>query len=101
MASGLPSAKVRLYFDKLVSRRNSALADIGITATPLKPLDQGREFDYDPRKDGSITIQTSKGEKVTAPDDDWIVLRGRAYTRTEVASGAADKDIAKHTKRKK
>jgi hypothetical protein len=88
VASGLPSAQVRLYYDKLASRRNQALDDLGCHYPPLKLMDASREFDYDPQKDGPITVTTRRNEQVTAPDEDWVVVKGRVYTRAEVQAGA-------------
>jgi hypothetical protein len=101
VASGMPSAKVRLFFNKLVHRRNKALADLGLRYPPLKPMDESEEFDYDPRKDGLVSVVVGQNRTVTAPDDDWVVVKGRVYTRSEVRSGVAAKDIARAEKRRK
>jgi hypothetical protein len=98
VATRMPSAEVRLYFDKLVKRRNNAVADLGLAAPPLKPMDESETFDYDPAKDGPISIVTSRGERVTAPDDNMVVLKGRLYTREQVASGFVARDSDKATR---
>jgi hypothetical protein len=101
VASRMPSAYVRLYYNKLVHRRNKALTDLGLSYPPIPPMDASEEFDYDPQKDGPITLVTSRKETVTAPDDGWVVVKGRVYTREDVRSGAAARDIARAEKRRK
>ena len=99
MSSRMPSAMVRVFYNKLVHRRNRALNDLGLPYPAIRQMDDSETFDYDPRKDGLISIVTSRNEKVTAPDDDWVVIKGRAYTRADVRSGKAAKEIAKTTHR--
>jgi hypothetical protein len=48
MSTGMPSAHVRVFYNKLVSRRNKALKDIGLDYPPIEPLDESDQFDYDP-----------------------------------------------------
>jgi len=95
MSGGMPAAQVRVFYNKLVSRRNKALKDIGLNYPPIKPLDESEQFDYDLRADGPMKIVTSRGETVTAPDDDWVVVKGRVYTRADVQSGRAAREIAR------
>ena len=87
VGSGMPSALVHLYYDKLATRRNKALDDLGFHYAPLPLLDSSRQFDYDPKRDGLVTITTSHNEQVTAPDDGWVVVKGKVYPRTD--TGAA------------
>jgi hypothetical protein len=98
VASRMPSAEVRLYYDKLVQRRNKALADVGLDYPPIPPMDASKTFDYDPRKDGLISIVTSRQETVTAPDDDYVVVKGRLYRRADVRAGKAAGETAKTEK---
>lgn len=93
VASGLPSAQVRLYYNKLVTRRNKALTDLGLDYPAIPPMDAGETFDYDPQRDGLISIVTGRNERVTAPDDDWIVVKGRCYTRAEVRDDAVARNV--------
>ncbi|HLK60497.1 MAG TPA: hypothetical protein VKU00_28305 [Chthonomonadaceae bacterium] len=94
IASGMPSAEVRLYFNKLVQRRNKALTDLGFSYAPISPMDESETFDYDPHRDGLISVVTSQNRTVTAPDDDWVVVKGRVCARAEVKSNVSARRIA-------
>ncbi len=99
VASGFPSAKVRVFYNKLINRRNKALADLGLDYPPIMAMDSSEEFDYDPQKDAMIEIVTSRNETIAAPDIGWVVVKGRVHTRADVESRAAAKDIEKHQNR--
>jgi hypothetical protein len=68
----------------LVTRRNKALKDLGLDYPAIPQMDAETAFDYDPQRDGQISIVTSRNEKVTAPDDGWVVMKGRCYMRSEL-----------------
>jgi hypothetical protein len=95
MSGGMPAAQVRVFYNKLVCRRNKALKDLGLSYPPIKPLDDSEQFNYDPRTDGPMKIVTRSGETVTAPVDDWVVVKGRVYTRADVKSGKTARETAK------
>lgn len=93
----LPDAR---WIARYMAQITGTLSDLGLNYPPIKPMDDSEEFDYDPQRDGLISIVTSRNEIVTAPDDDWVIVKGRAYTRAEVKSGASARDIAKAQKSK-
>jgi hypothetical protein len=101
VASGMPSAEVRLFYNKLVHRRNKALADLGLSYPPIKQLDESEDFDYDPRTNGLISIVTSRKEKVSAPDDGWVVSGGRLCTRDQLQGREAEKGKSHRTNHKR
>jgi hypothetical protein len=76
IAAGYTSAEVRLYTDKLVSRRDRMIQDLGLAKEipPLRPQGIERVFDYDPRADGPVEVR-DRGETLRPLESRDLVIR--------------------------
>ena len=84
IATGYTSAEVRLYTEKLISRRDAMIRDLGLAAeiAPLRPHGVDQTFDYDPRKDGPIVARARDGSSLRPLESrDLVVRRGRVEPR--------------------
>lgn len=79
VASGFDSARVRLYTEKLVSRRDRMIRDLGLEGEikPLRPGGVDRSLAYAPTTDGPVTVRLSAGGTATAPTGWSVVKDGR------------------------
>lgn len=78
IAAGYASAEVRLYTDKLVSRRDRMIQDLGLAKEIplLRPEGVERAFDYDPRKDGRVEARVADGAALHPLESRDLVVRG-------------------------
>jgi hypothetical protein len=84
IAAGYTSAEVRLYTDKLVSRRDRMIEDLGLAKEIplLRPQGVERVFDYDPRSDGPIAVRTADGAVLHPLESrDLVIREGRVEPR--------------------
>lgn len=100
IAAGYTSAEVRLYTEKLVSRRDRMIQDLGLAGEirllrprgvirtfdlEIEPLEPGgivRTFDYDPRKDGPVIARAGDGSELSPRESrDLVVRHGRVEPR--------------------
>lgn len=79
VASGFDSAEVRLYTEKLVSRRDRMIIDLGLqNEIPLlRPTGVNRTFCYDPTRDGPVTTLVPGLGSIAAPTSHLQVLKGK------------------------
>jgi len=79
VASGFDSAEVRLYTDKLLSRRDRMIIDLGLASEIplLRPKGIDRYFSYDPAVDGPVTLTVPGVGFVKAPTSGLKVTRGK------------------------
>ena len=81
VAAGYDSAAVHLYTEKLISRRDRMVLDLGLAheIPPLRPKGVDRTFSYDPLVDGPVTIVVSGGLgfEVQIPAGKDRIVRGR------------------------
>jgi hypothetical protein len=79
LAAGFDSAHVRLYTEKLVSRRDQMIQDLGLAdSIPLlRPRGVDRQLTYLPAVAGEVQSVRSSGEILTARPSDAIVAGGR------------------------
>src|ERR1043166_4304380 len=78
IASGYDSAEVRLYSEKLISRRDQMMIDLALQAEiPLLREHSIRRFDYSPRREGPVEVKLSSGETVRAPIGERVIRNGR------------------------
>jgi hypothetical protein len=94
IASGFDSAQVRLYTEKLISRRDRMIVDLGLKdEIPL--LREGgptRDLNYNPAVDGLIIARTGDGQFVEASPSPAVVVHGRVVPNpTEPASQLANR----------
>lgn len=84
IAAGLDSAHVRLYTEKLVSRRDRMIQDLGLAdSIPLlRPTGSNRRLTYVPVVDGPVRSILSNGRGVVARTSDAIVAGGRVVRIT-------------------
>jgi hypothetical protein len=77
--SGFDSAEVRLYAEKLISRRDKMISDIELNreVAQLRPRGVVRHFEYDPREEGAIVVRFQDGKQVRAPVSSGRIVRGR------------------------
>ena len=78
IVSGFDSAQVRLYLEKLVSRRDQMILDLGLAdEIPLcRPSGVNRHFSYDPTSKGSMAVGCD-GKVIQARASGSRVIRGK------------------------
>jgi hypothetical protein len=83
VASGFDTTQVKLYTEKLVSRRDRAIRDLGLEGeiALLRPEGVDEGFSYDPEVDGRVWISPRAGERLAAPSASWVVAKGRIVSR--------------------
>jgi hypothetical protein len=84
IAAGYTSAEVRLYNEKLVNRRDRMIQDLGLAKELplLRPQGVDRAFDYDPRRNGPVTVRAANGATLHPLESRDLVIRGgRAEAR--------------------
>ena len=85
VASGYDSAEVRLYTEKLASRRDRMVLDLGLAQEipPLRSSGVDRTFSYEPLVDGPVTIAVPGGVgiEVQAPAGEKRIVQGRLVMR--------------------
>ena len=79
VASGFDTTQVKLYTEKLVSRRDQMIRDLGLEheIVLLRPEGVDRDLAYDPVLDGQVTIRTRTGQRLAAPSVGLVVAHGR------------------------
>ncbi len=89
-ASGYDAAHVRLYTEKLISRREQMIADLGLAREfpMLRPRGTNRHFSYDPAFDGPVTVTASGWRIITIPKGQSLILRGRLRSGTNRGNAA-------------
>jgi hypothetical protein len=87
VASGFDSAQVRIYTEKLVSRRDQMMHDLGLTPeiNLFRPGGIDRHFAYDPALDGPVKIKTTSGQEVVARSANLVVQKGRIVSNGQPA----------------
>jgi hypothetical protein len=62
IASGFDSAQTRLYLEKLISRRDKMIIDLGLASefALLRQAPQNHHFDYDPLRNGIMKVDVSE-----------------------------------------
>ena len=85
IASGYESAEVRLYTEKLMSRRDRMLIDLGLEKEfPLyRAAGVNRHFSYDPVKEGPVSVTVPGKGCVSAPIGDERIEAGRLVMREQ------------------
>jgi len=78
IAAGYTSAEVRLYAEKLVSRRDRMIRDLGLAEEVplLRPRGVERALDYDPGKDGPVEVRLADGTALHPLESRDLVIRG-------------------------
>jgi len=78
VASGFDAAHVRLYTEKLVSRRDQMICDLGLDGeiALLRPGGVDRRFSYDPEKSDPVTVTADGGQKVKTGASCFAVRHG-------------------------
>lgn len=68
MASGFDAAHVVLFAEKLASRRDQMIEDLGLAGEVPRWRNRGapRRLDYDPRRDGAVVVSLPDGRRVAA-----------------------------------
>jgi hypothetical protein len=79
VGSGFDTTQVKLYTEKLVSRRDQLIRDLGLKdeIVLLRPEGVDRNFAYNPVLDGQVTIRTRNGQQLAAPSVGLVVAHGR------------------------
>jgi hypothetical protein len=83
IASGYNAAEVKLYQEKLVSRRDAMIRDLGLTGEIplLRPHGIARKFDFDPQTDGAVAAMLPSQKQVFARESDEIIKGGQVVQR--------------------
>jgi hypothetical protein len=86
VASGFDSAQTRLYLEKLISRRDQMIVDLGLASEVplLRPRNFNRKFSYDPAVAGPVTVQVGDGLISAAHGHDRI-FRGKLLSLSDAA----------------
>ncbi len=74
IASGFSAAEVKLYTEKLISRRDHMLSQLSFEFKKLRPAGTRTSFDFDPTKEDVPTSSTG----VKAPINGLKVVKGKA-----------------------
>jgi hypothetical protein len=79
IASGFGSAHVRLYTEKLISRRDRMVRDLGLGGElpRLRPTGAGWRFSFQPGIDGPVGAVLPDGRPVFAPSEPFVIEDGR------------------------
>jgi len=94
VASGYDSATVRMYTEKLVSRRDRMVVDLGLAQEipPLRPAGVVRSFSYEPLVHGLVTVALpGSGEEVQAPVGEDRIVEGK-LVRRDLAVAAQERE---------
>ena len=77
IGSGYDNAEARFYFEKLISRRDRMICDLGLEheIPLLRPNGLDREFSYHPAADGPFET-TVNGLRVSARESSAAIVRG-------------------------
>lgn len=92
IGAGLDAATGRLLLEKLASRRDHMLQDLGLDREiPLwRPKGENRKLNYDPAKDGPFTATLSDGSTVFARiDSERMVVGGMLKIRKSTTIATA------------
>jgi len=83
VASGFDSAQVKVYAEKLVSRRDQMIRDLELAdeIPLLRPNGVDKAFSYDPASNGPARIRIWDGEEVIAESGSSAVETGRVVAR--------------------
>jgi hypothetical protein len=80
VVSGFSAAEVKLYVEKLLSRRNKIIQDLNLeNELPLAET-ADRHFSFDPLQT-PVKILTPDGQTIVAPDRDLVIRNGRVESR--------------------
>ncbi len=84
-ASGFDAAEVKLFAEKLLSRRDQMIRDLGLTneIALLRPEPVDRHFSFDPVFDGPIKVQSQDGEEVVLGSTGTLIEDGRLVQRAD------------------
>lgn len=79
VASGFDSAEVRLYVEKLISRRDQLIRDTGLVGeiSLLRAEGIDREFSYSPSREGPVKIRLRSRPEVEAGIGNTLVQKGK------------------------
>jgi hypothetical protein len=79
IASGFDSAQAKIYLEKLISRRDQMIIDLGLAGeiALLRPDGPDKHCSYHPQDDGVLSLRTRSGQVVEAPKGNWVVVDGR------------------------
>jgi hypothetical protein len=83
VASGYDNATARLYFEKLVSRRDQMIRNLKLESeiALFRPSGQDHGFSYDPAIDGAFEARLSNGSIVSARTSSAIISHGKLSRR--------------------
>lgn len=78
IASGYDAAEVKLYEEKLVSRRDRMVCDLRLTneIPLLRPQGVNRKFNFDPTGEVGVYVTLPNGDRVPARNSDFIIRGG-------------------------
>ncbi len=77
IASGMHSEYVKLYLEKLISRRDGLIKDLGLDSEfQVYRKKLNKTFNYDPKKDGLMSVTLFDGQTVTAPAGPGVIVNG-------------------------
>jgi hypothetical protein len=79
IASGFDAAEVRLLTEKLISRRDQMIQDLGLQKEIplLRPDGVNRALSYDPATEGAVEVQLRDGRRAVAPITRNKIVNGR------------------------
>lgn len=97
VASGFDSAQVKLFSEKLISRRDQMIWDLDLASeiSALRPMGSDRSFSYDPAMEGPVKIKTADGKEVIARTANLAVQNGRVVFTQSGSPHAAPADFAR------
>jgi hypothetical protein len=87
IGSGYSAAEVRLYQEKLISRRDRMIVDLGLAGEIplLRPQGVNRHFSYDPRVEAPVSVEVRGVAEVRAPIGEGRIVDGKIGSHAEVS----------------
>lgn len=76
IAAGYDAPEARILLEKLVSRRDRMIQDLGLSGeiAPLRPSGVNKHLSYNAHTDGPFEVSLADGRKLTAQDSGEMVL---------------------------
>jgi hypothetical protein len=107
VASGFDATEVRIYTEKLISRRDWMIRDLALASEVplLRPRGAEEDFTYDPQRDPIPEVSLSDGQRIKARRSVLCVQHGKAFpelhTRTAMQRAGSEEFLSQRESRKR
>src|SRR5262249_27321344 len=98
VASGFNSAEVRLFTEKLISRRDRMIVDLELAdeIPLLRPRGVSQNFSYDPATERLVEVRLASGKIAHAPAGGQIIVNGRIISANKNGSNRLGNRTTQH-----